>query len=44
MPGSDSVGWYIRFKQDFPTVYFREDYAAIAATETEKFGIPLSKI
>lgn len=28
----------IRFKQDFPTVYFREDYATIAATETGKLG------
>ena len=36
LPGSDIEGDR-RFKQDFPTVYFREDYATIAATETGKF-------
>ena len=36
LPGSDNRGSR-RFKQNFPTVYFREAYATIAATETGKF-------
>lgn len=37
LPGSNSRG-DISFQQHFPTVYFREDYATIAVTETEKLA------